>query len=99
MGAGRVRRKSNDHPAATVGKYAGQQTIYDKLGRQQDTSTVIAINGAWAPTDEDAPPTGLGWVFGNQTYDEMNRPVRLTSPDSRILMLLRIIGCGWRRLE
>src|SRR5205814_8284620 len=82
-GAGRVRRKANDHPSATVGKYAGQQTIYDQGGRPQQVSTVIAINWDCHQADEDAPLVGLCWVFGNQTYDEMNWLVRLTYPDSR----------------
>jgi len=54
---------------------------------------VIAINGDWAPADEDAPPVGLGWVFGTRTYDTQNRLVELEHPDNSTVQF-QYDGCG-----
>jgi YD repeat-containing protein len=81
-GAGRVRRKGADHPGAVAGKYSGQQFMFDQLGQRSDASNVIAMNGDWTPADEDAPPTGLGWIYTNKTYDEHGRVTLLTKPDN-----------------
>lgn len=59
-GAGRVRRKANDHPGGTSGKYSGQQFVFDKVGMQTDASNVISIYGDWTKQPEDA---ATGWVF------------------------------------
>jgi hypothetical protein len=56
--------------------------MYDQLGQQSDASNVIAMNGDWTPADEDAPPTGLGWIYTNKTYDEHGRVTLLTKPDN-----------------
>jgi len=92
-GARKVRRKGRDHSNAVAGKYSGQQFIFDALGRQTDASNVIAMDGNWNPADEDAPPTGLGWIYTDKTYDEMGRPKLITRPDNAIFQY-DYTGCG-----
>ena len=77
-GAGRIRRKANDHPGGAAGKYSGQQFVFDVVGMQTDRSNVIAIYGDWTPQPEDA---ATGWIFTNTSRDELARLKLITRPD------------------
>jgi len=89
-GAGRVRRKSNDHPDGVAGKFSGQVFVFDKLGRTEDSSNVIAINGSWVPSHEDA---STGFLFTHLTRDELNRLKVVTFPDGNVRQY-NFEGCG-----
>ncbi|MGH9798734.1 MAG: hypothetical protein ACRD82_00060, partial [Blastocatellia bacterium] len=53
-GAGRAYKKASDHPDGVSGKYAGQISVFDKVGQTEDSSNVLAIDGSWIPSGEDA---------------------------------------------
>ena len=86
-GAGRVIKRSNDHPDGIVGKYSAQQLVYDQLGRELDVSKVIAVDGVWAPVDGDS------WTFSHLSYDELSRLKLLTHADSNTRSY-DYSGCG-----
>src|SRR5439155_13394637 len=73
-----MSRRANDHPNTVAGQYAGQKFIYDILGRQTQTSTVIGIDGSWTALTAENPS---GWIYTTATLDEMSRPTQITRPD------------------
>ncbi len=83
-GAGRAWRKANDHQFwnGTIFQYAGQQFIFDQVGRQSDTSNQITIIGNWTPHDLDA---ATGWVYTNTSRDELERLKLLTRQDGNVV--------------
>jgi hypothetical protein len=89
-GAGRSYRKASDHPDAVAGKYSGQIFVFDKVGREVDSSNVIAINGSFAAAYEDATP---GFLFTHYDYDELNRLHLVTRPDNNHVTI-DFTGCG-----
>src|SRR5262249_4980640 len=75
-GAGRVRRKANDNPDGVEGKYSGQKLTYDNLGHLSVATSVIAVNGNWAPGWEDS-----GWQPTSIAHDQFDRRTLITRPD------------------
>ncbi|MEK6301044.1 MAG: hypothetical protein AABO41_10010 [Acidobacteriota bacterium] len=69
-GAGRVITATSDFPGST-GRYRGQFTAYDIMGRQFKVSNPLEITNQWIPAGDDAE---TGWVYTNQAYDWKGRP-------------------------
>jgi len=89
-GAGVAHKKATDHPDGVAGKYSGHITVFDSIGEVKDNSNVIAIDGAWAPTAEDA---STGFLFTNLTHDELSRLKIATFPDNNTWQY-DYTGCG-----
>jgi RHS repeat-associated protein len=77
-GAGRARRKASDHPDGVESKFSGQIFVFDQLGNVEDSSNVVAINGNWVPSYEDA---STGFLFTHLTRDDLRRLKIITFPD------------------
>ena len=75
-GAGRLRAQGGDLPNVT-GRYWGQFTYYDVMGRVSQTSNPAEISSSWTPVGEDA----AGWIWTQQAYDWKGRPTVTTNPD------------------
>ncbi len=89
-GAGRAIWQGGDHPNGTASWYTGQQMGYDLVGRQIKTTNPTAMNGSFAPTDDDA---ALGFQWTNITLDVLDRPTTITRPDGNT-MSYSYNGCG-----
>jgi len=89
-GAGRAYKKASDHPDGASGKFAGQITVFDKVGQVQDSSNVLAIDGSWIPSGEDA---GKSFLYTHLTRDELARLKLVTLPDNNTREL-EYEGCG-----
>ena len=89
-GAGRAYKKSSDHPDGVSSKYAGQVSVFDKVGQVQDSSNVLAIDGSWIPSGEDA---GKSFLWTHLTRDELARLKLVTLPDNNTREL-EYEGCG-----
>ncbi|HQR33723.1 MAG TPA: RHS repeat-associated core domain-containing protein [Blastocatellia bacterium] len=89
-GAGRAYKKASDHPDGASSKYAGQITVFDKVGQVEDSSNVLAINGSWVPTDEDS---GKSFLYTHLTRDELARLKLVTLPDNNTREM-EYTGCG-----
>ena len=89
-GAGRAYKKASDHPDGVSGKFAGQINVFDKVGQVQDSSNVLAIDGSWIPSGEDA---GKSFLWTHLTRDELARLKIVTLPDNNTREL-EYEGCG-----
>ncbi|MDX2040328.1 MAG: RHS repeat-associated core domain-containing protein [Acidobacteriota bacterium] len=89
-GAGRAYKKASDHPDGASGKFAGQISVFDKVGQVQDSSNVLAIDGSWIPSGEDA---GKSFLWTHLTRDELARLKLVTLPDNNSREL-DYEGCG-----
>jgi YD repeat-containing protein len=89
-GAGRGYKKSSDHPDGVSGKFAGQISVFDKVGQVEDSSNVIEIGGAWVPAGDDA---ATGFLFTHLTRDELGRLKIVTFPDNNTKQIA-YTGCG-----
>ncbi|HKQ72777.1 MAG TPA: carboxypeptidase-like regulatory domain-containing protein, partial [Blastocatellia bacterium] len=89
-GAGRVRRNATDHPDGVDGKFSGQVFVFNKMGQTEDSSNVVAINGSWVPSYEDA---GAGFLFTHLTRDDLSRLKVVTFPDNNTRQF-EYAGCG-----
>ncbi|MBS1791291.1 MAG: RHS repeat protein [Acidobacteria bacterium] len=89
-GAGRAYKKASDHPDGASGKFAGQITVFDKVGQVEDSSNVLAIDGYWNPSGEDASKEFL-WT--SLTRDELARLKLVTLPDGNTRQM-DYTGCG-----
>lgn len=89
-GAGRAYKKASDHPDGVSGKFAGQVSVFDKVGQVQDSSNVLAIDGSWIASGEDA---GKSFLWTNLTRDELARLKLVTLPDNNTREL-EYEGCG-----
>lgn len=88
-GAGRVISAASDFPGST-GRYRGQYTTYDLMGRQASVSNPTEITNQWVPAGDDAE---IGWKYANQAYDWKGRPTITTNTDSTTTELT-YGGCG-----
>ncbi len=89
-GLGVAFKKASDHPDGVAGKYSGHITVFNSIGEVRDSSNVIAIDGAWTPTAEDA---STGFLFTNLTRDELSRLKIATLPDNNTRQY-DYTGCG-----
>jgi len=89
-GAGHAIKKASDHPDGVSGKYSGQITVYDNVGQVNDSSNVLAIDGSWIPSAEDA---GKSFLFTHLTRDELSRLKIVTLPDNNTRQY-DYTGCG-----
>jgi len=92
-GAGRAYKKASDHPDGAdgvSGKFAGQISVFDKVGQVQDSSNVLAIDGSWIPSGEDV---GKSFLYTHLTRDELARLKLVTLPDNNTREL-DYEGCG-----
>lgn len=89
-GAGRAYKKASDHPDGASSKYAGQITVFDKVGQTEDSSNVLAIDGNWIPTSEDS---GKSFLYTHLTRDELARLKLVTLPDNNTREM-EYTGCG-----
>ncbi|MGH9842125.1 MAG: RHS repeat domain-containing protein, partial [Blastocatellia bacterium] len=89
-GLGAAFKKASDHPDGVAGKYSGHITVFNSVGEVRDSSNVIAIDGAWTPTAEDA---STGFLFTNLTRDELSRLKIVTLPDNNTRQY-DYTGCG-----
>ena len=88
-GAGRVRATAQDLPNSPVGRYGGQYTAYDVLGRTERQYRPTEMSNLWAATGDDSQ----GWAYTFQTYDWKSRPLRTINPDNTD-RLAEYGGCG-----
>ncbi|MGH9930827.1 MAG: hypothetical protein ACREA9_16575, partial [Pyrinomonadaceae bacterium] len=75
--AGRVRAVAGDFPNST-GRYSGQFTRYDIMGRAIQQTNPTEMTNQWAAA---GPDDGAGWYSSSQTYDWKGRPLVTTNPD------------------
>ncbi|HJR07936.1 MAG TPA: carbohydrate-binding protein, partial [Pyrinomonadaceae bacterium] len=88
-GAGRVYAAAADLPGS-VGKYSGQHTVYDVMGRAVRASNPTEINNGWEPAGDDSE----GWRYSTQDYDWKGRPTYSTHADGGMNQELIYGGCG-----
>jgi YD repeat-containing protein len=84
-GHGRTIASASSHPGS-VGGFSGQLILYDAMGRAIKSSNPAETSASgtptqWAVAGDDASPTGLGWLYTQQTYDWKGRPLVTTNTD------------------
>ncbi|MBX3290399.1 MAG: hypothetical protein KF855_13760 [Acidobacteria bacterium] len=93
-GVGRARMSRIEHPGSEGG-YSGSITEYDILGRAIRASVPTEIDSGWDPDGDDLT---RGWLWNEQEYDWMGRPIRTIPSDSTGSdgkdTLISYEGCG-----
>ncbi len=88
-------RASDGIQDGTSGKYAGQITVFDKIGQVEDSSKVLPINGNWTTQTEPFQTTAQEFIdtFTHLTRDELSRLKLVELPDGNTRQF-NYAGCG-----
>jgi YD repeat-containing protein len=93
-GAGRTIATARDHPGSDGG-FSGQKTIYDQMGRAIKVSNPTETSASGHPSQWNTAgdDESAGWIYVEQTYDWLGRPLITTNQDGTT-KTASYSGCG-----